>query len=136
MVTCFASHCPSNVFMVERIVFKISKLESFKSGTLPFKVFKETSPSVSFVRRFVSSSNTPKYRSYSSGGIVPSSIASKYPLMEVKGERKSWEILEIKSFRYCSVLLSSVAIKFKEETSSPISSYRSIGIKVSKSPLA
>ena len=51
---------------------------------------------VSFSRRSASWEMIFKYLSCNSGGMVPSRIASTYPLMEVRGERKSWETLAIK----------------------------------------
>ena len=35
-----------------------------------------------------------KYFCCISGGIVPSAMASRYPLIDVSGERKSWEMLD------------------------------------------
>ncbi len=49
---------------------------------------------VSFPSRSVSKRMIPRYFSCDSGGIVPSSMASTYPFIEVSGERKSCDTLE------------------------------------------
>ena len=91
---------------------------------------------VNFVRRSVSDITMPRYFSCISGGMVPSSIASRYPFMEVNGERKSWDMLAINFFWYSLRLLISAAIQSRESESLPISSLCFILIFSEKSPLA
>ena len=67
-------------------------------------------PWVSLLSRSVSEITIFRYFSCSWGGMVPSSMASKYPLMEVRGERKSWDTLAMKDFWYSSILFSSLDI--------------------------
>ena len=62
------------------------------------RLFSISSPFVSFVNRLVSFSTTCRYFACSSGGIVPSSIASRNPFMEVSGERKSWDTFAMNFF--------------------------------------
>ena len=52
--------------------------------------------SVSFASRSVSAMMRRMYFACSSGGMVPSKMASEKPLIEVKGERKSWDTFAIK----------------------------------------
>ena len=62
---------------------------------------------VSLFSRSVSEITRFRYFSCISGGMVPSIMASRYPLMEVRGERKSWETLATKVRWYSSILFSS-----------------------------
>jgi len=82
-------------------------------------LFSSRSPCVSLVRRCASFSTIPRYFSWRSSGIVPSSMASMYPLIDVRGERKSWDILDINDFRYSFERLSSSAISSMYLASSP-----------------
>ena len=51
-----------------------------------------------FFGNFDSFNTMVMYFSCISGGIVPSSMASRYPLIEVRGERKSWDTLATNFF--------------------------------------
>ena len=80
--------------MTMRLMSKLVRLRK----PLESRVFRVSIPSVSFVSRSVSEITRWRYLSYISGGMVPSRIASRYPLMEVRGERKSWDTLAMKLF--------------------------------------
>ncbi len=69
----------------------MSKSVRSKSIPLVFRLFRERRLLVSLVSRCVSLNTIFRYLSCISGGMVPSIIASRYPRMEVRGERKSWE---------------------------------------------
>ena len=89
MPICFCWQVPSKEAAVERMTEFKSKTDFSRIMPFIFRLFKVSRLLVSFVRRSVSFKTMPRYFSWSSGGIVPSSIASRYPLIEVSGERKS-----------------------------------------------
>ena len=100
-VRFFWLHTTSKVAAVSLITRLMSKLVR-KRRPLLSKEFKVSIPWVSLFSRSVSVITRFKYLSCISGGMVPSRMASKKPLMEVRGERKSWDTLAIKVFWYSS----------------------------------
>ena len=64
----------------------------YAAGNLNYRIKVKTHDEMGYL------SNTLNYMS---------KIASRYPLMEVSGERKSWETLAMKLRWYSSILLSS-----------------------------
>ena len=127
---------PSKVLIVGRIMLLISKFDLSSWRSKESKLFSSRSPCVSLVRRFVSFNTICRYFSCLSGGIVPSIMASIYPLIEVRGERKSWDILEMKDFRYSLERLSSSAISSIYRASSPNSLSVCTSIRALKFPAA
>ena len=90
----FFLHVPSNVSTVCLIIelrsnVDISSLTDLGSSSLSVRILL-----VSLVSLSVSKSIIPIYLSSISGGIVPSWIASRYPLMEVSGDLKSCDIFD------------------------------------------
>ena len=82
-------HVPSNVSIVSLITLLMSKSVISKTMPVVFRLFSVRSELVSLVSLSVSFNKILRYLSCISGGIVPSTIASRYPLIEVRGERKS-----------------------------------------------
>ena len=67
----------------------MSKSDMVSTIPLLLSEFSSKSPLVSFVSLSVSLSTTCRYFSCISGGMVPSIIAFRYPLIEVRGDLKS-----------------------------------------------
>ena len=67
----------------------MSKSDLLRRSSFVSNSFNVSRSRVRSVRRSVSNKIIFKYFPYNSGGIVPSAIASTYPFMDVRGERKS-----------------------------------------------
>ena len=106
----FFLHNPSNVSIVCFIIELISKVVISKETVDGSSSLSVSILLVSFVRRSVSNNNISKYFPIISGGIVPSDIASRYPLIEVKGERKSCDMFDRNFCWNCSPSFNLLAI--------------------------
>ena len=90
-----ALQVPSKEAAVSLITRLMSKLDRERYPLLS-REFRVSMLWVSLFKRSVSEITRFKYFSCISGGMVPSMMASRYPFMEVRGERKSWETLATK----------------------------------------